>query len=113
MELNSGNNAVAFIPEVDMKLSANLTFTDVYSDKIEPTNATNPQAAINNAFFVVNSVHDVAYHYGFTEEAFNFQVDNFGKGGQGDDPVQITVHSSEGLNNAYMSTLPESVYSSL
>ena len=33
-----------------------------------------------------NNMHDWAYDLGFTEENFNMQVDNFGKGGAGGDP---------------------------
>ena len=36
----------------------------------KPTVAENVAAARVNAFYVVNTVHDIAYRYGFTEQAF-------------------------------------------
>ncbi|KAH6560503.1 hypothetical protein BASA60_000241 [Batrachochytrium salamandrivorans] len=45
-------------------------------------------------------MHDITYQYGFTEKTGNFQKDNFGKGGQGNDAVSINVQSSRGVNNA-------------
>lgn len=39
------------------------------------------------------------YKYGFTEEAFNFQDDNYGKGGEGRDAVEMYVQAP-GSNNA-------------
>ncbi|MEM6966067.1 MAG: M36 family metallopeptidase [Bacteroidota bacterium] len=57
-------------------------------------------AAVTNAFFMVNYLHDFAYAYGFDEAAGNFQVNNYGNGGQEDDAVTVKVHSSNGLNNA-------------
>jgi len=55
-------------------------------------------------------VHDIAYRYGFTEAAFNFQHDNFKKGGEDGDPVMAYVQDKSGINNAYFTTLPEWVY---
>ncbi|KAI3612856.1 putative extracellular elastinolytic metalloproteinase precursor [Moniliophthora roreri] len=49
------------------------------------------QAALSSstthAFYVINSFHDVLYLYGFTESTFNFQTNNFDKGGLGNDRV--------------------------
>ena len=36
---------------------------------------------------LVERVSDNLYSYGFTEAAYNFQNDNFGKGGAGNDRV--------------------------
>ena len=71
----------------------------------------NVDAARVNAFYIVNTMHDVAYRYGFTEDAFNFQTNNFGRGGidSGSDRVVIQVQPSDRLNNAFFSTPPECV----
>ena len=69
-----------------------------------PTVTANVNAAIVNAFYVVNSIHDISYLYGFTEAAFNFQNDNQGKGGKGNDRVTISVQDSAGTDNADFST---------
>ena len=57
----------------------------------------------------MNVMHDLSYRYGFTESAFNFQLDNFGKGGQGRDRVLISVQDASGTNNANFATPPEYV----
>lgn len=48
-------------------------------------------AAVTNAFYWANLVHDVQYQYGFDEAAGNFQVNNFGNGGTGNDDVRLLV----------------------
>ncbi|KAH6582227.1 hypothetical protein BASA61_008631 [Batrachochytrium salamandrivorans] len=45
--------------------------------------------------------------YGFTESAGNFQKDNFGKGGQGNDAVTINVLNPSYTNNANFITPPD------
>ena len=72
-----------------------------------PTVQANLDAARTNAFYVVNTVHDIFYRYGFTEQAFNFQNNNFGKGGKAGDRVQINVQSFLGMNNAAFVALPD------
>jgi len=54
-------------------------------------------------------VHDIAYRYGFTEKAFNFQSNNFRKGGKGGDRVLVSVHDDSDMNNAGFATPPECV----
>ncbi|KAH6578962.1 hypothetical protein BASA60_003448 [Batrachochytrium salamandrivorans] len=56
---------------------------------------------------VANTVHDTLYQYGFTEQAGNFQKNNFGKGGRDGDPVIINVQSSKKKNNAYFLAPPD------
>ena len=65
------------------------------------------EAAVTNAFYLVNDFHDRTYALGFTESAGNFQTNNFGRGGTGNDEVQIDVQDGGGLNNAIFSTAPE------
>src|SRR6266540_720556 len=45
-------------------------------------------AARANLFAMHNRMHDWSYHLGFTEQAFNLQKDNFGRGGLGNDHEQ-------------------------
>jgi extracellular elastinolytic metalloproteinase len=42
-------------------------------------------AAVTNLFYINNIIHDVQYQYGFDEAAGNFQVNNYGRGGAGND----------------------------
>jgi hypothetical protein len=45
------------------------------------------RASATNLFYWVNMAHDRFYSLGFTEAWRNFQTDNFGKGGVGNDPI--------------------------
>ena len=66
-------------------------------------------AAVTNLFYWNNLIHDVFYHYGFTETAGNFQTDNLGKGGLGNDAVMAEAQDGGGTNNANFLTLPDGV----
>ncbi|MBI1840537.1 MAG: M36 family metallopeptidase, partial [Verrucomicrobia bacterium] len=57
-------------------------------------------AAVVNLFYWCNWMHDKLYELGFTEGAGNFQADNFGKGGIGNDAVQADAQDGGGFNNA-------------
>jgi subtilase family serine protease len=50
-------------------------------------------------FFAMNFAHDFFYDLGFDEAAGNFQVDNFGRGGLGGDPIRAKARAL-GRNNA-------------
>ena len=54
-------------------------------------------------------MHDIAYKYGFSETAFNFQNDNFNKGGKGNDRIIISVQTTPGADNSAFTTLPDGV----
>ena len=58
------------------------------------------KAAVVQMFFYVNRLHDVLYRHGFTEQARNFQLDNFGRGGSGNDRVLAEGQDCSGTNNA-------------
>jgi len=109
----SGNNVIAFIDRPDQTTKegaqGNHQFKYFYDIKRNPRDGQNPDAARTNAFYIANVVHDIVYRYGFTEQAFNFQSNNFGKGGKGGDPVLVSVHNNTGMNNAGFSTPPECV----
>ncbi|KAH6593676.1 hypothetical protein BASA61_004225 [Batrachochytrium salamandrivorans] len=53
-----------------------------------------------NLFYISNVMHDISYQYGFTERAGNFQTNNSGKGGQGNDAVVINVLNLSDIDNA-------------
>lgn len=69
--------------------------------------STYTSAAITNLFFWGNVVHDVQYQYGFNEAGGNFQVNNFGKGGVGNDAVRLEAQDGGGTNNANFATPAE------
>jgi len=64
-------------------------------------------AAVTNLFYWNNIIHDVYYTYGFTEAAGNFQVNNYGNGGLGNDYVRAEAQDGSGTNNANFSTPPD------
>ncbi len=55
-------------------------------------------------FYYNNIIHDYLYSIGFTEAMWNFQQDNFGKGGAGKDAVSAQVQDGSGTNNANFGT---------
>ena len=58
-------------------------------------------------FHFNNLMHDYLYSIGFTESLWNFQQDNFGKGGTGRDAVSAQVQDGSGTNNANFGTPAE------
>lgn len=105
-----GNNVIAYKSSqtsTTAQSSPNLVFNYPYDVSLAPTGGKNIDAARTNAFYIINTVHDIAYRYGFTETAFNFQQDNFGKGGAGNDRVLMSVQDASGTNNANFATPPD------
>jgi hypothetical protein len=70
----------------------------------DPTTSINQQAAVANLFYLNNVIHDKLYRHGFVEGTGNFQQDNFGQGGSGNDPVNAEAQDGGGTNNANFST---------
>jgi Fungalysin metallopeptidase (M36)/Bacterial Ig domain/Fungalysin/Thermolysin Propeptide Motif len=68
---------------------------------------TYSKAAVVNLFYWCNWMHDKLYQFGFTEAAGNFQNNNFGKGGLGNDAVQADAQDGSGLNNSNFGTPPD------
>jgi uncharacterized repeat protein (TIGR01451 family) len=66
--------------------------------------ATYTNAAVTDLFYWCNWMHDKLYDLGFTEAAGNFQNNNFGRGGLGNDALQADAQDGSGVNNANMST---------
>ena len=65
---------------------------------------TNEDGIIANLFYMNNMIHDILYHHGFTEEAGNFQENNYGRGGEDGDYVRAEAQDGSGSNNANFST---------
>jgi extracellular elastinolytic metalloproteinase len=72
---------------------------------MDPT--TYADASTANLFYWNNVVHDVQYQYGFDEPAGNFQVNNYGNGGLGNDGVRAESQDGAGMNNANFFTPPD------
>jgi len=103
----AGNNVVAYKGSTSSVSSSPFTYT--YNDAVAPTAGQNVDASRVNAFYLINTLHDTWYQYGFTEKTFNFQTDNFSKGGSGNDRVLMSVQDASGTNNANFATPPEYV----
>jgi Fungalysin metallopeptidase (M36)/Calx-beta domain/Putative Ig domain/Fungalysin/Thermolysin Propeptide Motif len=64
-------------------------------------------ASVVNLFYWNNWMHDKLYEFGFTEASGNFQMNNFGRGGFGNDAVQADAQDGSGFNNANFSAPPD------
>ncbi|MCC7501042.1 MAG: M36 family metallopeptidase [Flavobacteriales bacterium] len=64
-------------------------------------------AATTNLFYWNNLMHDVWYQYGFDDPAGNFQSNNYGRGGAGNDWVNADAQDGSGTSNANFGTPPD------
>jgi hypothetical protein len=85
--------------------SATQDFTFPFSTTVDPR--TQQAAVVTNLFYYNNIMHDFSYNLGFTETARNFQVNNFGRGGTGNDSVRAEAQDGSGTNNANFATPPD------
>ena len=69
-----------------------------------PLDAVAQRGAVIQMFWAMNWYHDELYRLGFTEQARNFQHDNFGRGGLANDRVRAEGQDSSGTNNANFQT---------
>ncbi|KAJ3108180.1 hypothetical protein HDU97_002092 [Phlyctochytrium planicorne] len=81
-------------------------FDYVYDTTADPATAGNVLAATQQVFYITNKYHDILYKYGFDEASGNFQSNNFGKGGSGNDAVTANIQAP-GSNNANFATPPD------
>ncbi len=58
------------------------------------------EASLTQLFYNTNVLHDWAYAHGFDERAGNFQENNYGRGGRGQDPVLAEAQDGSSSNNA-------------
>lgn len=112
-----GNNVHAYedraaanapgVTETSTTAQPSLTFDFAPNLSLEPTVRTpspNQQFNTTNLFYWNNLMHDLSYLYGFTESARNFQTNNQGRGGTGNDYVMAEAQDGGGTNNANFST---------
>lgn len=95
--------------------AGNLVFNYIWDPNAQPSVGGNQPSqgnvppAVVNLFYWNNILHDVLWHYGFDEASGNFQVNNFGRGGTGNDAVNADALDGSDLatpntNNANFST---------
>ena len=107
----SGNNTRAYL-DTDANNAAdsggtsvaNGNFTTAVNFSAQPSTTSNKAVAVQNLFYLTNVIHDKLYTYGFNEANGNFQINNFGKGGAGNDPLNAEAQDGSGTDNANMST---------
>jgi hypothetical protein len=109
-DITRGNNVFAYDDSLNIDApgrwvtsttslpSLNFNFTPDFSQ--QPYTTANRNFATTNLFYWNNLMHDVSYQYGFTEAAGNFQKDNLGRGGFGNDFVLAEAQDGGGVNNA-------------
>jgi extracellular elastinolytic metalloproteinase len=109
-----GNNVWAFddsanddtpVAAESADAGASLNFDFPYNAALEP--AENNLSAITNLFYMNNMMHDITHRYGFDAAAGNFQVNNYGGTGLGNDAVLAQALDGSGTNNANFSTPPD------
>ncbi len=111
-----GNNVDAYADHVspdgfsagDIRANraGNGTFSWAFNPAQSPiATATQTKASITQIFFMTNWLHDWYYDSGFDEKAGNAQSDNFGRGGEDEDPLLAEGQDTKGdaRNNANMS----------
>ncbi|KAJ3008407.1 Fungalysin/Thermolysin Extracellular metalloproteinase 5 [Thoreauomyces humboldtii] len=110
----AGNNVVAQENHANLNnplqnhrpAAANFDFSFKADDKTQQPPAY-VDASITNMFFLANKFHDTLSNYGFDEKSGNFQVNQNGKGGVGQDPVIANAQDGSGTDNANFSTPPD------
>jgi hypothetical protein len=102
-EDHNGNNGLGQ-GAISKTASPNLSFTFKPNFNQAPTTAQNLNFNITNLFYWNNIMHDISYQYGFDEVSGNFQANNMGRGGAGNDYVFADAQDGSGTNNANFST---------
>ncbi|MFZ2726761.1 MAG: M36 family metallopeptidase [Methylococcaceae bacterium] len=110
----SGNNVIAY---ADLKRPNGFGAGDVMGQVSAPNSfdyaynfsqfddAKHPlqlQAAITQAFYTTNFMHDWLYDHGFDEASGNAQLSNYGRGGVEGDAMHVEVNDYDGIDNANM-----------
>jgi hypothetical protein len=99
----NGNNRGGFSPDVGSALN----FDFPLNLSLEPEGYRS--AAITNLFYWNNLLHDIHYRYGFDEASGNFQENNYGNGGLGEDPVIADAQDGSDFDNATFATLADGI----
>lgn len=111
--ITRGNNVHAFLDKNGSNTSSGdepdggdeLNFDFPFLPQGEPED--NEESAVTQLFYMSNVIHDFSYAYGFDEASGNFQQNNYGNGGSGNDPVEANAQDGSGVNNANFATPPD------
>ncbi len=94
----AGNNSIG-----EQQTTALFGLTFDFPFERDSSTLFNLDADVTNLFFWNNYMHDWSYHFGFDEEAGNFQANNYGRGGAGDDYIFAETLDGSDTNNANFS----------
>jgi len=116
--ITRGNNVHAYTDLNDTNTpgyspdgGAGLVFDFPFDQNVEAIDQQD--AAITQLFYTNNYLHDYVYNFGLDEASGNFQSNNYGNGGNGNDFVRAegmdggNILDEDHLNNANFSTPPD------
>ncbi len=102
-EDRDNNNNTLGLSAQSSTVIPNLTFDFPYNP-VQTQTYVSQSEALTNLFYWNNIMHDISYQYGFDEVAGNFQANNQGRGGVGNDYVIADGQDAGGTNNANFAT---------
>lgn len=112
--LTQGNNVLAYTdvdannaPDAGSLPNGGTALNFNFPLNLQQAPSTYRPAVVTNLFYVANMVHDIQYQYGFNEAAGNFQVNNYGRGGLGNDAVRAEAQDGSGTDNANFLSPPD------
>jgi extracellular elastinolytic metalloproteinase len=103
---NWANKTASEYLNLPRPVSADLKFHYPYSlnetDFLKYSNAS-----VTQLFYTANVYHDLLHKLGFNEQARNFEINNNGAGGVGNDFVFLNAQDGSAFNNANFATPPD------
>lgn len=109
-----GNNAHAYtdidfdnLPDPGSSPDGGPTLDFIFPIDLTQHPSTYRPAVVTNLFYANNIIHDVLYEYGFDEVSGNFQQNNYGNGGLGNDYVLAEAQEGSGTNGGIFATPPD------
>jgi extracellular elastinolytic metalloproteinase len=103
---NWANKTASEYLNLPRPISSDLKFHYPYSPE-EPDFQKYQNASVTQLFYTANMYHDVLHSLGFNEKAGNFEINNNGAGGVGNDFVFLNAQDGDRFNNANFATPPD------
>lgn len=100
----NANNEEGISPDGTSSLNFNFPLTT-----LDQPAANYIDVAATNLFYHNNVAHDIFYQYGFDEASGNFQLNNYGNGGNANDAVFADVQDGADINNANFASPPDGI----
>lgn len=114
--ITRGNNVHAYLdadgddgPDPDGSPDGGDDLVFTFPLDLDQPPAAYTDAAVTNAFYWANLLHDVLYRAGFDEAAGNFQASTYGRGGVGGDAVRLEIQDGAFTNGANVFVDPDGV----